>query len=60
MNDPLKLIIMSATIEIEKFVEYFDNKAPLMDIEGRQFDVDIFYTPEPEENYLEASIRTAI
>ena len=35
MNDPLKLIIMSATIEIEKFVDYFDNKAPLMDIKGR-------------------------
>lgn len=60
MNNPLKLIIMSATIEIEKFVDYFEKEAPLMTIEGRQFDVDVYYTPEPEENYLEASIRTAV
>ena len=60
MENPLKLIIMSATIEIDKFVSYFDNNVPLISIEGRQYPVDIYYTPEPEENYLEASIRTAI
>ena len=35
MENPLKLIIMSATIEIDKFVSYFDNNVPLISIEGR-------------------------
>merc|ERR1719434_427992 len=55
----LKLIIMSATLDAGKFQNYFDN-APLMSIPGRTFPVEIFYTPEPEKDYLEAAIRTVI
>lgn len=29
-QNPLKLIIMSATIEIDKFVKYFEYKAPVL------------------------------
>ena len=42
-----------------KFQNYFDN-APLMNIPGRTHPVEIFYTPEPERDYLEAAIRTVI
>ena len=38
---------------------YFDN-APLMSVPGRTHPVEIFYTPEPERDYLEAAIRTVI
>lgn len=38
---------------------YFDN-APLMAVPGRTHPVEIFYTPEPERDYLEAAIRTVI
>lgn len=38
---------------------YFDN-APLMNVPGRTHPVEIFYTPEPERDYLEAAIRTVI
>jgi len=38
---------------------YFD-KAPLMSVPGRTHPVEIFYTPEPERDYLEAAIRTVL
>merc|ERR1719145_100088 len=55
----LKLVIMSATLDAGKFQNYFDN-APLMNVPGRTHPVEIFYTPEPEKDYLEAAIRTVI
>ena len=41
------------------FQHYFDN-APLMSVPGRTHPVEIFYTPEPERDYLEAAIRTVL
>ncbi|VDO94179.1 unnamed protein product [Soboliphyme baturini] len=55
----LKIVIMSATLDAKKFQLYFDN-CPLMSIPGRTFPVEIFYTPEPERDYLEAAIRTVV
>ena len=55
----LKLVIMSATLDAGKFQGYFDN-APLMNVPGRTHPVEIFYTPEPERDYLEAAIRTVV
>lgn len=55
----LKLVIMSATLDAGKFQSYFDN-APLMNVPGRTHPVEIFYTPEPERDYLEAAIRTVM
>jgi len=55
----LKIVVMSATLDAGKFQNYFDN-APLMSVPGRTFPVEIFYTPEPERDYLEAAIRTVI
>ena len=55
----LKIIIMSATLDAGKFQDYFD-KCPLMTIPGRTHPVEIFYTPEPERDYLEAAIRTVV
>lgn len=55
----LKLIIMSATLDAGKFQDYFES-APVMKIPGRLYPVEIFYTPEPERDYLEAAIRTVI
>jgi len=55
----LKLVIMSATLDAGKFQVYFDG-APLMNVPGRTHPVEIFYTPEPERDYLEAAIRTVV
>jgi len=50
---------MSATLEAEKFQTYFQD-APLMKVPGRLHPVEIFYTQEPERDYLEAAIRTVV
>ena len=50
---------MSATLDAGKFQNYFDS-APLMRVPGRLHPVEIFYTPEPERDYLEAAIRTVV
>ncbi|XP_018652166.1 putative atp-dependent RNA helicase [Schistosoma mansoni] len=55
----LKIVVMSATLDAGKFQDYF-HKAPLMTVPGRTHPVEIFYTPEPERDYLEAAIRTVI
>jgi pre-mRNA-splicing factor ATP-dependent RNA helicase DHX15/PRP43 len=60
VNRPdLKVVVMSATLDAEQFQKYFMG-APLMKVPGRMFSVEMFYTPEPERDYLEAAIRTVI
>jgi HrpA-like RNA helicase len=70
----LKLLISSATLDADKFSEYFDNAPTFYGtsvifvvemfivnyflVPGRQFPVDIHYTPQPEANYLHAAITT--
>lgn len=58
-KDDFKVIVMSATMNAEKFQEYFD-EAPLLDIPGRMFPVEIFYTMEAETDYLEVNIDILI
>ncbi|KAL3424057.1 helicase associated domain-containing protein [Phlyctema vagabunda] len=53
----MKLLISSATMNAAKFAEYFDD-APIFNIPGRRYPVDIHYTPQPEANYLAAAITT--
>lgn len=55
----LKVVIMSATLDAEKFQEYFHN-APLLKVPGRTHPVEVFYTAKPEPNYVEAAIRTVV
>ena len=55
----LKLIISSATLDSQKFSEYFDD-AKIFTVPGRRFPVDIFYTKAPESDYIEASVITAL
>ncbi|KAF3070805.1 putative pre-mRNA-splicing factor ATP-dependent RNA helicase prp43 [Daldinia childiae] len=55
----LKLIVMSATLDAQKFQRYFFD-APLLAVPGRTFPVEIFYTPEPEKDYVEGAIRTVL
>jgi pre-mRNA-splicing factor ATP-dependent RNA helicase DHX15/PRP43 len=55
----LKIIVMSATLDAAKFQTYFDD-SPLMKVPGRTHPVEIFYTPEPEKDYVEAAVRTVL
>ncbi|KAK4640215.1 DEAH-box ATP-dependent RNA helicase prp43 [Podospora bellae-mahoneyi] len=61
----LKIIVMSATLDAQKFQSYFslrkeDPPAPLLAVPGRTHPVEIFYTPEPERDYVEAAVRTVL
>ncbi|XP_057473852.1 pre-mRNA-splicing factor ATP-dependent RNA helicase DEAH1 [Actinidia eriantha] len=55
----LKLLISSATLDAEKFSDYFDS-APIFKIPGRRFPVEIHYTKAPEADYLDAAVVTAL
>jgi len=53
----LRLLISSATLDAQKFSAFFDD-APILNIPGRTFDVDMNYSTQPEANYLSAAITT--
>ena len=53
----LKLIVTSATLDAEKFSQYFHD-CPIFRIPGRIFPVEIMYANEPEEDYLSAALLT--
>ncbi|KAH1246480.1 Pre-mRNA-splicing factor ATP-dependent RNA helicase DEAH1 [Glycine max] len=55
----LKLLISSATLDAEKFSDYFDS-APIFRIPGRRYPVEISYTKAPEADYLDAAIVTSL
>ncbi|KAG7292503.1 hypothetical protein NEMBOFW57_002538 [Staphylotrichum longicolle] len=69
---PLKVVIMSATANVETIREFFsgtesDNSGPkpqpgssveFLQIEGRQFPVDIVHTPKPVPDIQETLIKT--
>ncbi|KAF8228680.1 P-loop containing nucleoside triphosphate hydrolase protein [Tricholoma matsutake] len=60
----LKIIVMSATLDALKFQKYFGlttgAAAPLFKVPGRTHPVEVFYTQEPEPDYVEAAIRTVL
>ncbi|XP_072955419.1 pre-mRNA-splicing factor ATP-dependent RNA helicase DEAH1-like isoform X1 [Typha angustifolia] len=55
----LKLLISSATLDAEKFSDYFDS-APIFKIPGRRYPVDVHYTRAPEADYIDAAIVTVL
>lgn len=55
----LKLLISSATLDAQKFSEFFDN-APIFRIPGRRYPVDIYYTKAPEADYIDAAVVSVL
>ena len=55
----LKLLISSATLDAEKFSDFFD-EAPIFRIPGRRFPVQIFYTQATETDYFNACVNTVL
>ncbi|KAH9722089.1 RNA helicase [Citrus sinensis] len=55
----LKLLISSATLDAEKFSDYFGS-APIFKIPGRRYPVEIHYTKAPEADYIDAAIVTVL
>lgn len=55
----LKLIISSATLDAQKFSQFFDD-APIFNVPGRMHPVTVHYTQQPEANYLQAAYTTVL
>src|SRR4051794_22465506 len=63
----LRLIISSATLDAEGFFDFFNTNdtddptndtAVIMSLEGRMFPIDVMYTEEPVDDYIEGIIQT--
>ena len=54
-----KVIISSATMNAKKFSEYF-NDAPIINVPGRRYPVDIYYTKAPEADYIQAAVMSVL
>lgn len=54
---PLKLLVMSATMDVDKFSKYF--QAPALYLEGRQHPVKIYHAVKSQEDYAFSALVTA-
>ena len=62
-GEPLKLIIMSATLRVEDFVNnprLFKVKPPVISVESRQFPVTIHFNRITHEDYIKEALRKTI
>lgn len=55
----LKVIITSATIDVERFSRHFNN-APVIEVSGRTFPVEILYRPPHENDEDEIELAEAV
>jgi HrpA-like RNA helicase len=46
---------MSATLEVEKFCQYFGTQA-VVKVEGRAFPIEVYHSLTPQKDYLVTSI----
>ncbi|KAI0353162.1 P-loop containing nucleoside triphosphate hydrolase protein [Trametes cingulata] len=55
----LKLIVTSATMNAEKFSQFYGN-APCFTIPGRTFPVEIFHSKSPCEDYVDSAVKQVL
>ncbi|EPY21207.1 pre-mRNA-splicing factor ATP-dependent RNA helicase DHX15/PRP43 [Strigomonas culicis] len=51
----LRVVVMSATLDIEKIESFFPG-APLVRVSGRRHDVSVHYMPHPVKDYVETAV----
>lgn len=54
---PLKVLIMSATMDVDHFSRYFNNCQAVY-LEGRTFPVNVFYSIKSHDDYATACVQT--
>ncbi|KAF4319141.1 hypothetical protein G195_007444 [Phytophthora kernoviae 00238/432] len=53
----LKVVVMSATLDVALFRRFFEDFKPsILQIPGRQFQVDVFYTAKTQPDYLDSAL----
>ncbi|KAG8736516.1 putative ATP-dependent RNA helicase dhr2 [Ceratobasidium sp. 414] len=53
---PLKVVVMSATLDAERFSRFFNN-AKIVYVKGRQHPVKLMYLAEATSDYLDSALR---
>ncbi|KAJ1447365.1 P-loop containing nucleoside triphosphate hydrolase protein [Pelagophyceae sp. CCMP2097] len=59
---PLKVVVMSATLDVESFAAFFrgcgagDEPPAVVRVPGRLHPVDVFYCAEAQEDYMDAAV----
>ncbi|EKX51695.1 hypothetical protein GUITHDRAFT_157138 [Guillardia theta CCMP2712] len=56
---PLKVVIMSATLEAEAYSRFFLD-CKIVKVPGRMYPVEVLYTPEPQPDFLDAAVVTCL
>lgn len=68
----LRIIISSATLQAEEFLEFFTRRSEthaqdqpqvtgaIISIEGRTYPIDVLYLESPAENYVEKAVSTVL
>ncbi|KAK0076440.1 hypothetical protein PV325_005365 [Microctonus aethiopoides] len=62
-GDPLKLVIMSATLRVDDFIDntkLFKIKPKLIQVDSRQFPVTIHFNRRTSQNYVKDAIKKAV
>ncbi|RMX64755.1 hypothetical protein DD238_006322 [Peronospora effusa] len=53
----LKVIVMSATLDVALFRRFFQDFSPsVIEVPGRMFQVDVFYTAKTQRDYLDSAL----
>ncbi|KAJ2318015.1 Pre-mRNA-splicing factor ATP-dependent RNA helicase PRP16, partial [Coemansia sp. RSA 2704] len=55
----LKLIVTSATMNAQRFADFFGN-APVFTIPGRTFPVDVMFSKTPCDDYVDSAVRQTL
>lgn len=58
-QDDVRLIVMSATLEASKFIDYFPGCKGAL-IHGRAHPVQLNYTARPQDSYLDAAVNATL
>ena len=56
---PLHIVVMSATLDVQTFTQFFP-QAKCIKIPGRTFPVQTLYTKDPQEDYIDAALLSAL
>lgn len=59
---PLKIVVMSATIDAERFAQFFSHgqPVPILYVAGRQYGVRLYHTEESCQDWTDAAVRTVM
>ena len=59
-SPPLRVVVMSATLDVALFERFFDPPVACVRVPGRQHAVEVLYALEPEDDFVDAALCTVM